>query len=659
MDTSSHIKQWHSAQLRLIDVKHHMLRPDSTRSPWLLPSSAFVYVAAGTASVRLDGLPWSVQPFSIVHGGTGVHLDITPEAELHYYIIMYKAALPSAAPQDSPEPITPDSPFQAQYTLQAADPLYVLDKAQRMHQLWQTGYELDQFMALSLFIQFVHEIIGQLDRQHIRVIAPDPVSQSVRYIEEHYRSPITLELLGELLGCSPRQLLRKFRAERNVSPIDYLIGTRLRKAKELLVSTDAPLKDIAESVGYSDSYYFSRLFKKHMGVSPIHYREQRRASGARPHYPFAAALSSIAPEQPSRYSVNEFDNHYHQDGEDDLPMNVSSKKTLAALALCVSLLASACGNGGAANAPAGDSPAAASAGASTTPAATPAETHTAEQTRTIQHAMGEAVVPAKPERVVILTNEGTEALLALGVKPIAAVQSWYQEPWYAHIDADMQDVTVLGDEFQPNLELIASLQPDLIIGNVARQEEIYEQLKQIAPTVFSDDLVGDWKINFALYAEALNKQEEGKRLMDEFDRRVEEASAALGDKLNTKVSVVRFLPTQVRIYQKDTFSGVLLEQLGFARPASQDVDGFIEVISKETIADMDGDVMFYFQTDIPGGDDTSKVVEEWLNDPLFQHLQVYNNDTVVKVSEAIWNSAGGYKAANLLLDELLAYFEAQ
>lgn len=657
MDISSHIRLWNSAQLRIIDIRRQTLPPDSPRSPWLLPSSAFLYIAGGAASVSMDGMPWPVRPFSVVHGGKGVHLDIRPEDDLHYYIIMYKASLPAADPRHILELMTSDNPFQAQYALQTSDPLYLLDKAQRMHREWQTGSELNQFMARSLFIQFVHEIIGQLGQPHIQVIPPDPVSQSVRYIEEHYREPISLELLGELLSCSPRQLLRKFRAERNVSPIDYLIGTRLRKAKELLAATDAQLKEIAESVGYSDSYYFSRLFKKHMGVSPAHYREQIRASGERPYYPFTASSSSIVPGQPSRYSVNEFDNHYHYGGEEDLAMNFSSKKTLAALAICLSLLASACGNGGASNAPANTSPAPVSGEAAATPAETAAD-NAAEQTRTVKHAMGEAVVPAKPERVVILTNEGTEALLALGVKPIAAVQSWYQEPWYEHIDAEMQDVTVLGDEFQPNLELIASLQPDLIIGNVARQEEIYEQLNQIAPTVFSDDLVGDWKINFTLYAEALNLQEEGKRLMDEFDRRVAEASAKLGDKLDTQVSIVRFLPTQVRIYQKDTFAGVLLDQLGFARPASQDVDGFIEVVAKETIDMMDGDVMFYFQTDIPGGEDTSKVVEEWLNDPLFHKLQVHQNDAVVKVSEAIWNSAGGYKAANLLLDELVAYFEA-
>lgn len=122
-------------------------------------------------------------------------------------------------------------------------------------------------------------------------------------------------------------------------------------------------------------------------------------------------------------------------------------------------------------------------------------------------------------------------------------------------------VTVVGDELQPNIELIASLKPDLIIGNKIRQEKIYEQLKEIAPTVFSADLVGDWKINFKLYSEALNKKEEGEKVMAAFDKRVEDVKAKLGSKADTKVSVVRFSANQVRIYQKQTFSGVLLSQL--------------------------------------------------------------------------------------------------
>jgi iron complex transport system substrate-binding protein len=104
---------------------------------------------------------------------------------------------------------------------------------------------------------------------------------------------------------------------------------------------------------------------------------------------------------------------------------------------------------------------------------------------------------------------------------------------------------------------------------------------------------------------------------------------------------------------------VLLSQLGFARPASQDKDSFIEVMTKETIPSMDGDVLFYFVTEAAGKTDASKVVEEWMNDPLFKNLNVSKTNKVVKVDEAVWNSAGGYKAANLLLDELVSYFEVE
>src|SRR5690606_16206909 len=136
--------------------------------------------------------------------------------------------------------------------------------------------------------------------------------------------------------------------------------------------------------------------------------------------------------------------------------------------------------------------------------------------------------------------------------------------------------TVLGEETQPNIELIAGLKPDLIIGNKVRHEKIYEQLKKIAPTVFSADLAGDWKINFKLYTEAVNKKEEGDKAMAAFDKRVADVKAKLGTKAATKVSVVRFTAGDVRIYQKQTFSGVLFQQLGIARPASQDKDQFIE-----------------------------------------------------------------------------------
>ena len=216
----------------------------------------------------------------------------------------------------------------------------------------------------------------------------------------------------------------------------------------------------------------------------------------------------------------------------------------------------------------------------------------------------------------------------------------------------MNDVEVVGLESQVNVEAIAALQPDLIIGNKMRQEEIYEQLSAIAPTIFAEDLRGNWKNNFELYAKALNKEEKGKEIIETYDTRITDLKEQLGDKLNMKVSMVRFMAGDVRIYQKDSFSGVILEQLGFARPESQDVDEFaIKGATKEQIPLMDGDILFYFTYET-GDEVATELEKEWLEDPLFKNLEVAKNGEVYKVDDVIWNTAGGVKAANLMLDDI-------
>jgi len=286
----------------------------------------------------------------------------------------------------------------------------------------------------------------------------------------------------------------------------------------------------------------------------------------------------------------------------------------------------------------------------------PAEQPAADagQSYVVKHAMGETTIKGTPQRVVVLTNEGTEAVLALGVKPVGAVQSWTGNPFYEHIKAEMEGVQVLGKEDQPSLEAITALKPDLILGNKMRHEKIYDQLSKIAPTVFSETLRGKWKDNFKLYAEALNKKAEGEKVLADWDKRIAEFKEKAGDKLNTKVSLVRFMPGRVRIYYKDTFAGIILQELGVARPDTQNKDDFAAEVTKERIPEMEGDILFYFSYETGNGE-ASKLEQEWTNDPLWKNLNVVKNNKAFKVDDVIWNTSGGVKAANLLLDELTQY----
>nr|WP_240464297.1 AraC family transcriptional regulator [Paenibacillus apiarius] len=646
---------WNQAFIKIIDVRHTRMEQGEELHAYRMPSSAFLYVTKGSAQLQLDGIAHHVSRFSLIHGGKGFYLDITAEELLDYYMILYKAVLALPARQETVKLMEQHNPFQMQYVFKPHYPISVFHHVTSMSKEWHRSDLIEKLQVKAIFYQMVYEILEQMERQNVIAVKPDLVAQAVRYIHERYREPITLETLLEHLDCSSRRLLRTFKKQVRTSPIDYLIQLRMSKAKHLLLSTDFTLKEIAESVGYSDSYYFSRIFKKYEGASPTSFKEAVLQQEQRRNNPSVVFRSPIVARRQQRYIGNGFENRYQHKREGVLPMYRKSKTAMAAtLLFCFALWLSACATGGT-NATSADSSSPSSNVAAT---ASPAP-DAGNDTRVIKHAMGEETLTGTPKRIVILTNEGTEALLAVGIKPVGAVQSWIGDPWYDHIKQEMEGVTVVGDELQPNLEMIASLKPDLIIGNKVRQEKIYDQLKQIAPTIFSDDLAGDWKINFKLYSEALNKKEEGEQKMAAFDKRVAEVKAKLGSKAETKVSVARFSAKQVRIYQKQTFSGVLLSQLGIARPESQDKDSFIEVMSKEKIPSMDGDVLFYFVSEAPGKNDAAKVVEEWKKDPLFQNLSVTKNNKIIQVDEAIWNSAGGYEAANLLLDELVKYFDVK
>lgn len=325
-------------------------------------------------------------------------------------------------------------------------------------------------------------------------------------------------------------------------------------------------------------------------------------------------------------------------------------KAFFAVLMAMLLIVTGCGGGqqAAEQKPAEQKPAEQAAGSNS-------NTGSADQSYTVKHVMGETTIKGTPQRVVMLTTQGVETLLALGVKPVGAVGS-FTDPtqFYDFVKPQLEGVKVVGSESQPNLEAIAALKPDLILGMKFRQEKIYQQLSAIAPTVFVDEPRGDWKANFSLFAEAVNKKAEGEKVIADWNKRVEDFKAKAGDKLKTQVSVVRFMPGKVRIYYNDTFTGAIFKDLGLARPASQNKEEFAAEVTKERIPEMDGDIMFYFTYETGKGE-ASKLEQEWTNDSLWKNLNVVKAGKAFKVDDTIWNTSGGVIAANKVLDELEGY----
>ncbi|NYI07927.1 ABC transporter substrate-binding protein [Allostreptomyces psammosilenae] len=317
---------------------------------------------------------------------------------------------------------------------------------------------------------------------------------------------------------------------------------------------------------------------------------------------------------------------------------------MGALLLTASVAAglTACGSSDSGGAPAESS---ASAAAGDSAAAFP---------RTIEHHKGTTEIPAKPERVVALDNSLVEAVIALEAPLVGGIGSYRDQSGFPDYLGDaVKDTMDVGPLDNPNLEAIASLQPDLIVSATVRHDALYDQLSAIAPTVFVETTGPIWKENITLLGEALGEEDKAAEELAAY----EERAKAVGDAINAAagdptVSIVRFVDGPTRIYLPKTFVGIILEDMGIARPENQrDPEEFNIEISEEQIQQADAD--YIFMTTFSGGEERR---EQFLANPLWERLNAVQNDHVFEVDDATWMTSVSLQGAEFVLDDMAEAF---
>ncbi|MBR2405968.1 MAG: helix-turn-helix domain-containing protein [Clostridia bacterium] len=106
----------------------------------------------------------------------------------------------------------------------------------------------------------------------------DRIGRVATYIEEHYTEPLTLEHLAAIANYSPTHLSKRFKEATGLPPIRYLNNIRIEQAKYLLQFSDESIGKIMEKIGFTDTSYFSKFFKKLLGYSPQAFRELYRTA---------------------------------------------------------------------------------------------------------------------------------------------------------------------------------------------------------------------------------------------------------------------------------------------------------------------------------------------------------------------------------------------
>ena len=101
------------------------------------------------------------------------------------------------------------------------------------------------------------------------------VTEIKKYIEENYMIDIKLDMFAKKYFMTKEYLLKKFKDIYGFGIYEYVIKVRMEKAMKMLESTDLRVQEVSDKVGFKDSNYFSKAFKKHYGISPKEYREAR------------------------------------------------------------------------------------------------------------------------------------------------------------------------------------------------------------------------------------------------------------------------------------------------------------------------------------------------------------------------------------------------
>lgn len=267
-----------ASALHITDIGHYPAAANHFRSrPEPIGEYVLIYCVAGEGWFELDGRRHEVGPdtYFILPAGRPHAYGASAGNPWTIYWIHFSGILAPhyAADCGIPHTVTPavDSRIRCR-----------TDLFEEIFSTLDSGFSLETVRyAMSLF----HHYLGTLRylREYRSASSAglhtgeiDTVTAIIHYMEENIERPLTLARLAAYSGYSPSRLSAVFKQRTGHAPMAYFNLIKVRHACHLLDTTPMQLNSICHKVGIADPYYFSRMFRKIMGLSPTAYRQRPR-----------------------------------------------------------------------------------------------------------------------------------------------------------------------------------------------------------------------------------------------------------------------------------------------------------------------------------------------------------------------------------------------
>ena len=227
------------------------------------------YIIGGNGQFLIDDERFPVREHQLVIVNPNIiHTELSYEAHPLEYIVLGIEGLEISTPGTNEE-------RYCLYTFPSAN--RVLNCMQSI--LWEMQEREPEYqMACQAYMDIlVVQLMRNTDTSMTQATSSASTNRQCaairRYIDNHYKEPLTLDLLAAEVNVNKYYLAHAYKQSYGISPINYMIARRIQEGKRLLTETDLSLSQISEVLGFSSASYFSQSFRKTEGISPVEYRK--------------------------------------------------------------------------------------------------------------------------------------------------------------------------------------------------------------------------------------------------------------------------------------------------------------------------------------------------------------------------------------------------
>ncbi|WP_248928872.1 AraC family transcriptional regulator [Paenibacillus hamazuiensis] len=228
-----------------------------------------VFFAKAKGTFKIDKKAYELKDGTLLYISPGMPhaIETDPEAPLSCFSVHFSYASVNLSeggwnlqkgPRDLPLP----------FEQELKDYYQIEDVFKKLVKTWDAKLPGYEFISKTLLQQLVIVIFQNIKKENPNYSSSLKVEKIIRYMHEHIQDKITLSQLSDLVQLSPTYLSRTFKEITGYSIIEFFNKIKMDKAKEMILEGNRKIKEVSRALGFTDEFYFSRIFKKTEGLSP-------------------------------------------------------------------------------------------------------------------------------------------------------------------------------------------------------------------------------------------------------------------------------------------------------------------------------------------------------------------------------------------------------